>query len=182
LEQQAQVHAGEVPAEVIGIPLAPAAQAQLGALRPTSPPLWPTPAGTTGGQNDETPENWEARRERKTRENPNLGDLMRPLGVAAQQWQTMTTLDAAGRDYTYPKGNHDAPFLTLTGQAKQGSKRKLNVKFVSWLQGFPVDWVAEVPRVDGLRAMGNAVVPAQAAYAIRLLWAELERHAEQGHE
>lgn len=33
-------------------------------------------------------------------------------------WQTATTTDAGGRDYTYPAGDHDKPFLTLTGQAQ----------------------------------------------------------------
>jgi len=33
-------------------------------------------------------------------------------------WQTPTGEDADGRDYTYPSGNHDRPFLTLVGQAQ----------------------------------------------------------------
>ena len=36
-----------------------------------------------------------------------------------QMWQTATVQDATGRDYTYPNGDHDKPFLTLTGQAQQ---------------------------------------------------------------
>jgi hypothetical protein len=93
------------------------------------------------------------------------------------QWQTPTSLESAGRDYTYANGDHDKPFLTLTGQAKggmrQGPARRLNQRFVLWLMGFPPDWCDEIPRVDALRAAGNAVVPAQGAYAIALLWREL---------
>ena len=35
-------------------------------------------------------------------------------------WQTPTVTDAGGHAYTYPNGNHEAPFATLTGQAQQG--------------------------------------------------------------
>ena len=40
----------------------------------------------------------------------------------SQMWQTPTQLDAAGRDYTYPNGNHETPFLTLPGQADLWAK------------------------------------------------------------
>lgn len=56
-----------------------------------------------------------------------------------QQWQTMTVLDSQGRDYTYPSGNHEKPFLTLTGQAKSKGK-KLNSLFVEWLMNVPLTW------------------------------------------
>lgn len=32
-------------------------------------------------------------------------------------WATPTVVDATGRDYTYPNGDHKRPFLTLPGQA-----------------------------------------------------------------
>lgn len=38
--------------------------------------------------------------------------------VPTSSWQTPTVVDAAGRDYVYPSGDHDNPFLTLPGQAK----------------------------------------------------------------
>lgn len=38
---------------------------------------------------------------------------------------------------------------------------------------FDPDWCAEIPRVDALRCYGNAVVPQQAAFAIRVLVKEL---------
>jgi len=38
--------------------------------------------------------------------------------VEKKNWQTITTTDASGRDYTYPSGDKENPFLTLTGEAK----------------------------------------------------------------
>lgn len=53
---------------------------------------WPT-AGATDGESvrDETPEHWQARRERLKAANPNLGDLHCPLTMAVQQWATATS-------------------------------------------------------------------------------------------
>lgn len=47
--------------------------------------------------------------------------------------------------------------------------------FVEWLQGLEPGWVTELPlpRTAQLRALGNGVVPQQAAYAIGLLLADL---------
>ena len=41
--------------------------------------------------------------------------------------------------------------------------------FVEWLMGFPEGWVNGVSRTQALKMLGNAVVPAQAALAMRLL-------------
>jgi len=49
---------------------------------------------------------------------------------------------------------------------------RLNPRFVAWLMGIPFDWV-EIPgysRIDALRALGNAVVPATAELALITLW------------
>ena len=58
-------------------------------------------------------------------EAPNLGSHKTgPASIVAQaeaMWQTATVQDAGGRDYTYSNGNHDKPFLTLTGQAQAES-------------------------------------------------------------
>lgn len=47
---------------------------------------------------------------------------------------------------------------------------RLNVGFVEWLMGFPEGWVAGLSYPQALRALGNSVVPHQAAAAL----AELE--------
>jgi DNA (cytosine-5)-methyltransferase 1 len=46
---------------------------------------------------------------------------------------------------------------------------RLNVPFVEWMMGFPEGWVDGVPRTSALRGLGNAVVPAQGAYALSVL-------------
>ncbi|MEU0514532.1 MULTISPECIES: hypothetical protein [Amycolatopsis] len=49
--------------------------------------------------------------------------------------------------------------------------------FVEWLMGFPSGWVTAghlgLPRTAQLRALGNGVVPQQAAYALGLLLDDL---------
>lgn len=49
---------------------------------------------------------------------------------------------------------------------------RLSPRFVEWMQGLPEGWVTDVPglsRNAQLKALGNGVVPAQAAMALRLL-------------
>ena len=50
-----------------------------------------------------------------------LEPLIGGNGCSSLAWQTMTTTDACGRDYTYPSVDHSKPFLTLTGQSKNFS-------------------------------------------------------------
>jgi DNA (cytosine-5)-methyltransferase 1 len=48
----------------------------------------------------------------------------------------------------------------------------LSPRFVEWMQGLPEGWVTDVPslpRSAQLKALGNGVVPQQAALACRLL-------------
>lgn len=59
--------------------------------------------------------------------------------------------------------------------------------FVEWLQGLPPGWVTDVPlpRTAQLRALGNGVVPQQAAHAVALLLDDLAEllgvHAEEAN-
>lgn len=76
-----------------------------------------------------------------------------------------------------------APHPTETGQ--HGGP-VLSPKFVEWLQGLPRGWITDLPlpRTAQLRALGNGVVPQQAARAVTLLLNDLAElfDAEQGHD
>jgi DNA (cytosine-5)-methyltransferase 1 len=65
-----------------------------------------------------------------------------------------------------------APYSTQTG--KHGSP-VLAPAFVEWLQGLEPGWVTalDLPRTAQLRALGNGVVPQQAAHAVAWLLADL---------
>jgi len=117
------------------------------------------------------------------------GDRKHEQGLdqqARRQWATpVANADSGSRNC---EGSQAHPGTSLADQVttgssqtgRQGNTRRLNPRFVAWLMGFPIDWTAEVPRVDQLRALGNAVVPDQAAYAVTVLWRELEAHADEG--
>ncbi|WP_249358298.1 hypothetical protein [Nocardia cyriacigeorgica] len=55
--------------------------------------------------------------------------------------------------------------------------------FVEWLMGLPEGWVTglDLPRIAQLRALGNGVVPQQAAYAIGMLRADFEQPTASRH-
>ena len=66
-----------------------------------------------------------------------------------------------------------APPPTEPGRTGQ----RLSPAFVEWLMGLPEGWVTGVPglsRNAQLKALGNGVVPAQAAMALHLLLARTE--------
>lgn len=49
---------------------------------------------------------------------------------------------------------------------------QLSPRFVEWMQGLPAGWVTDVPgitRNEALKALGNGVVPQQAAAALRVM-------------
>jgi DNA (cytosine-5)-methyltransferase 1 len=63
------------------------------------------------------------------------------------------------------------PAPSPTERGKTGQPR-LAPAFVEWMMGLPAGWVCGVPglsRNDQLKALGNGVVPQQAAAALRLL-------------
>lgn len=50
--------------------------------------------------------------------------------------------------------------------------RQLSGRFTEWMMGFPEGWITDIPGVsnnDALALCGNAVIPAQCAYALTLL-------------
>ncbi|GAB2796500.1 hypothetical protein [Amycolatopsis magusensis] len=82
--------------------------------------------------------------------------------AAVHRWELIT-----GRPAPYPTqpGRHGRPVLAPP--------------FVEWLMGLPPGWVTTeylgLPRTAQLRALGNGVMPAQAAHALRLLLDDLTR-------
>jgi len=64
------------------------------------------------------------------------------------------------------------PAPSPTEPTGKGGAQRLSPRFVEWMQGLPDGWVTDVPgitRNDTLKALGNGVVPQQAAEAIRWL-------------
>ena len=60
---------------------------------------------------------------------------------------------------------------------------RLSPRFVEWMQGLPEGWVTDVPGLSRnamLKALGNGVVPQQAALALRLLLDRAGAVAEAG--
>ena len=56
----------------------------------------------------------------------------------------------------------------------------MSPRFVEWMQGLPEGWVTDVPglsRNAQLKALGNGVVPQQAALALSLLLEHLGERA-----
>lgn len=82
------------------------------------------------------------------------GDYQAAIG----RWEAVL-----GRPTPHPTqpGNHGRPVLAPA--------------FVEHLMGLPEGWVTDLslPRTAQLRALGNGVVPQQAAYAVALLLADL---------
>ncbi|SFO04238.1 hypothetical protein [Amycolatopsis rubida] len=80
--------------------------------------------------------------------------------AAVHRWELIT-----GRGAPYPTqpGRHGRPVLAPP--------------FVEWLMGLPPGWVTaeflDLPRTAQLRALGNGVMPQQAAHALRLLLDDL---------
>lgn len=59
-----------------------------------------------------------------------------------------------------------------TQPSARGGGERLSPAFVEWMMGLPAGWVTDVPglpRNAQLKALGNGVVPQQAALAVRLL-------------
>ena len=82
---------------------------------------------------------------------PTSGNRFGPYAQAITRWETV--LGRAAPDPTEP--------------APRGGRR-LSPAFVEWLMGLPAGWVTdvEIPRTQQLKALGNGVVPQQAAQAI----------------
>lgn len=112
--------------------------------------MLPTPTTTQRGTDDSAAERPEA--------GPNLHNAVRdfgPYAPAIDRWEN--TLGRPAPAPTEPTG-------------KAGAHR-LSPRFVEWLMGLPDGWVTstDTSRNEQLKALGNGVVPQQAAAAIRHL-------------
>ena len=138
--------------------------------------LLPTPRATRGGSATETvnllptpttqPEtgNGHAR---------NLGSESRRFGDYAQAISRWEQINGPAPDPTEMRGTP-----TIKGGISHVELRggRLSARFVEWLMGLPAGWVVDVPgltRNQQLHALGNGVVPQQAAFAIRMLLTRL---------
>jgi len=59
--------------------------------------------------------------------------------------------------------------LTRPAPSPLDERSRLNVSFVEWMMGFPEGWTEPLGRSKALKALGNAVVPQQAALALEIL-------------
>lgn len=131
------------------------------------PMLLPTPRATRGGSATETVSLLPTPRATDgTKGGPNQrgssGDLMLPAAVIRQFGDYATAVTR------WEQVNGPAPDPT--------EGRRLSARFVEWLMGLSAGWVVDVPgltRNQQLHALGNGVVPQQAAFAIRMLLTRL---------
>lgn len=75
------------------------------------------------------------------------------FGAAIERWETI--IDRAAPAPTVPDGRN--------------GRHRLSPRFVEWMMGLPAGWVSDVPEItrnEQLKALGNGVVPQQAAAAL----------------
>lgn len=128
----------------------------------TAVSLLPTPAVNDMGASY-TPETWDAWTERMKAAHGNGNGHGASLHIrfgqyapAIARWESVL-----GRPAPAP-----------TEPTGKGGAHRLSPRFVEWLMGLPAGWVTDVPdlpRNAQLKALGNGVVPQQAALACRLL-------------
>ncbi|WP_406284767.1 DNA cytosine methyltransferase [Embleya sp. NBC_00896] len=122
----------------------------------TTVSLLPTPRATDG---DKGGPNQRGRR---------ANDVALPAAVQPERWGKYAAAVARWERVT------DRPAPAHTAPNRDGQPR-LNPAFVEWLMGLTPGHVTDVPdlsRTAQLKALGNGVIPAQAAAALRLLLAD----------
>ena len=98
----------------------------------------------------------------------NLNDVARGLAVSWER-DGWGRFEPAIRRWEAVIGRA-APFPAQRGH---GGRFRISPAFTEWCQGLPAGWVAGIPGLPyaaQIRALGNGVVPAQAAAALRLLF------------
>jgi DNA (cytosine-5)-methyltransferase 1 len=105
-----------------------------------------------------------------------FNDLGRSIAMLPETVQDWREYEAAIRRQEHAFGR-PAPLPTEPGAKGQP---RLSPAFVEWLMGLPEGWVTDVPgitRNDQMKALGNGVVPPQAAAATRAFLADMTRQA-----
>lgn len=97
----------------------------------------------------------------------------------ADDWQRSCEEPGQGIPATWaayaPAIARHAAVVGRPAPAPVDERGRLSARFVEWMQMFPEGWVTDVlPRNPALKALGNAVVPAQGAAALRMLLARIE--------
>jgi hypothetical protein len=111
---------------------------------------WPTPNAFDANKVslEQTPEQWQARREQQKAENPNLHDLHLHLAVAVKMWPTPVSKSDKGGRMGLDGGNHARTMLRENhgSQAlKELTGGSLNPEWVAWLMGWPLGWTSLEP-------------------------------------
>lgn len=137
--------------------------------------LLPTPRATRGGSNTETVELLPTPTTQDAANNggPSQHERNTPLNALVQR--------LAWGDYAAAIRRHErmlgrpAPSPTEPGR---NGKPRLSAAFAEWMMCLPAGWVTDVPgitRNEALKALGNGVVPQQAATALADMLATLRR-------
>ena len=106
------------------------------------------------------------------------GDQGSPAAATAGFGSTRTRWG----EYAEAIASHEAAFgrpaPDPTEPGPKGNPR-LSARFVEWMMGLPAGWVTDrdVTRNEALKMLGNGVVPAQAAHALRVMLARAEAAA-----
>lgn len=149
---------------------------------------------------------WLARRERVKLAANNGNGMGMPLTIAVQLLPTPSVADTQGGrksrsgerngelllngiahanrwgEYAAAIARHERAFgrpaPDPTEPGPKGNPR-LSARFVEWMMALPAGWVTDcgITRNQALKALGNGVVPPQAAHALRVMLARMEAAA-----
>lgn len=132
--------------------------------------LLPTPTASPYGSN-RSKSDGAARR-------PSLSGMLLPTPRAAAGGSATETAALPLADYRDAIARAEQAVGRVAPEALEPGRNggpRLSPRFVEWLMMLPDGWVTDVPglsRAEQLRALGNGVVPAQAAAALRAFLAD----------
>ena len=101
------------------------------------------------------------------------------LGSASETLREPGTVERLGRRDQVAWGKFESAIRRwewITGRPAPNpvdDRGKLSPELVEWMMGYPQGWTEGAKRTERLKMLGNAVVPAQAEYALRLFASEI---------